>query len=600
MVNAFLQSNFGKAAFIIVFTFLFLTRVFDLSSKPFHHDESQYANGGWKYAQHFDYQFNPMLHGPFLYTFHAALFKIFPDNDFTGRLPTALAGILLCIIGFLLFMQNGYLGTGFLFLTLCTFSPTISYFSRFLTMDITLAFLSILFIFLFMKFSEKESTFYLLFLSLITGFMICTKLNALFYLFVFFTFPLIAYAFSVDRNDFLKKMIHPYINWFWKNKLSILASLLVLVLCFCLLYSTFGKNIGGILDGLYRKMIPYWLHQNKIQRIYGPFHYYWILMAVYELPFAILLLVSWGFRIKKDRFLAISGFVIGFSYLVAILIWPTTSSFMRQRFHLDFPFHVPMLLALLLIGFKILYQFIQEKKYGVAFAQYWVVFSILIYSYAGEKVPWLLVHLMLPIFFYLSFEIQDFLEFFLQKKYVFKNAVLGFACLILAWQGFVLVRSSILISADPREMLVYTHTSHDIQKLVDGIEKADQRLHSGGKALPISIMGRSDGVWPMAWYLRHFRTWFQYDNKPLTNAAIVLDNWDRKEETSKLLMDSYIVRKIKLREWWVPNNSLLSFSKALSYYFFRQNFSPLGSFDLVLFIRSDLINDFPYFEESTL
>jgi len=96
-----------------------------------------------------------------------------------------------------------------------------------------------------------------------------------------------------------------------------------------------------------------------------------------------------------------------------------------------------------------------------------------------------------------------------------------------------------------------------------------------------------DSAWPLYWYLRNYNGWFRHEIHVDEQPSVIVMNWGKHEELLRRLPTSYEVRKVKLREWWVPDNNKLSFPALIRYYFTREVYSPLGSFDLALFVRAD-------------
>ncbi len=113
-------------------------RLWDLGSRPLHHDESLHALYSWNLFTGVGYQHNPMMHGPFQFEANAILFLIFGDSDFSARLLYAVAGTLLIAMPLLLRSRLGRLGALCVSLLLAA-SPSILYFSRFARNDILMA-----------------------------------------------------------------------------------------------------------------------------------------------------------------------------------------------------------------------------------------------------------------------------------------------------------------------------------------------------------------------------------------------------------------------------------------------------------------------------
>src|SRR3954454_23320476 len=119
---------------LLIAVALFL-RLYDLGSRPFHHDESQDAYFSWLLRTGGGYQYDPLLHGPLRFYLTALAYLLFGDSDFTARLAPALMGTIMVALPYGLRAQIGRAGAlaaGALF----AFGPTVLYFSRFAREDI--------------------------------------------------------------------------------------------------------------------------------------------------------------------------------------------------------------------------------------------------------------------------------------------------------------------------------------------------------------------------------------------------------------------------------------------------------------------------------
>ena len=49
--------------------------------------------------------------------------------------------------------------------------------------------------------------------------------------------------------------------------------------------------------------------------------------------------------------------------------------------------------------------------------------------------------------------------------------------------------------------------------------------------------------------------------------------------------DGYVVRRFRLRGWWVPDYSDVGFGDLVTWFFTRETWNPTGSYDQYLIIR---------------
>ena len=85
-------------------------RLWDLGSRAMHHDESLHALYSWNFAEGRGYAHDPMMHGPFQMEATAGVFYVLGDGEFTARLLYAVAGTLLIALPFFLRYRLGRIG----------------------------------------------------------------------------------------------------------------------------------------------------------------------------------------------------------------------------------------------------------------------------------------------------------------------------------------------------------------------------------------------------------------------------------------------------------------------------------------------------------
>ena len=130
------------------------------------------------------------------------------------------------------------------------------------------------------------------------------------------------------------------------------VALAVFLTPYTLLFTAFFGHPSGIISGTTGSLL-YWLAQHGVQRGGQPVYYYLIELVVYE-PLALL----WG----------IVGLIMTGVLLVQRLRRPTTTGAA-----IDWSFATPLLLT------------------------WWALATFALYSWAGEKMPWLTIHVALPI-----------------------------------------------------------------------------------------------------------------------------------------------------------------------------------------------------------
>jgi predicted membrane-bound mannosyltransferase len=122
---------------IILVVAAFATRFWNLEYRTLHHDESIHTYYSWFFATgEIPYVHNPLSHGPFLFHANALVYFLFGDSDATSRFLPALAGVLLVggpwlLRGSRFLGRYGALAAGFMLLI----SPSFLYYTRYIRHD---------------------------------------------------------------------------------------------------------------------------------------------------------------------------------------------------------------------------------------------------------------------------------------------------------------------------------------------------------------------------------------------------------------------------------------------------------------------------------
>src|SRR3954451_2566328 len=319
-------------------------RVYHLGDRALHHDESLHSVYSWYLYVGRGYVHDPLMHGPYQFHVMALMYFLFGASDFVARLASVLHGTGIIILPFFLRHELGKRGaitTSILF----TISPAFLYFSRFAREDIYLAFYTLLMVVGIFGWLRTRQNRWLYFgsFSLICAF--ADKEATYIHGFVFMTFFLALWASAPLHSkwpavwDAVKAI----------NRRTWLECIGIFVVVYVLLFTTFFTNLGDPWNclkglgcskgGLYSGSIgalAYWIEQHDVQRGGQPFYYYVLLVGLYEfLPFI---------------------------FAVAAM----ASAWMR-------------------------------RSVFAWFLVYWFVGNFVISSWAGEKMPWLLPHVAMPL-----------------------------------------------------------------------------------------------------------------------------------------------------------------------------------------------------------
>jgi uncharacterized protein (TIGR03663 family) len=443
--------NWELVLYGLILVLAIATRFFDLGTRAVSHDESLHALYSFKLYDGDGYRHDPLMHGPLLFHVTAFMYFLFGDNNVTFRAGVALFGVVLVMLPYGFRPWLGRLGalTASLLLLI---SPAVLHYSRHLRHDVFNAVFTVLMFLALFEYlrhreagEEKKAWRWLYVGAAGVALSLTTKEVAFIHGFIGLTFiVLISLYEGVGARWRLRlfwvglgllvvvgglilwltignagpapaeEALNParwvieglaglgerlsrnpegtpegYARSVWKliqlaalfiglvfaaTTLGLsasergvmtvavrgiplrqlgLAALLGAVL-FVVLYTTFFTNPYGVVSGTWGA-VSYWLRQQDVQRGGQPWYYYLLLLPLYEfLPLLV-------------------GLAGGVWYLA------------RRVVTLRHPSDSPQPPAL--------------QRYFVALLIYWAVTALFIYSWAGEKMPWLTVHLTLPLIF---------------------------------------------------------------------------------------------------------------------------------------------------------------------------------------------------------
>jgi uncharacterized protein (TIGR03663 family) len=389
-------------------------RFWDLGSRAQHHDESMHAFYSWELYQGKGFVHNPLLHGPVLFHATALIYFLFGASDYTSRVAPALFGLGIVLAPFFLRKWLGRYGA-LAAAAMFAISPGFLYYSRFIREDIFSAGFEILAFIALIKYLDGRRQLHLCLLAAALSLLFSTKEISYITTFIFGTFLALLLAWewlrdrkfppdlaSFDLVILIGSLCGPlyfpalvikalgrwdpldYVNYgqydlvvillvtavfaalglAW-NRRRWLTAAGVFWAIYLLLHTTLLTNMGGVLTGPIGAL-GYWLAQQGVQRGGQPWFYYLVLIPLYD--FLPLLLASLGVGYLSFRQ---ARKVSGSADKKAV--WPLSDIFW-------------VLLA------------------------YWGLVALVVYSWAGEKMPWLIVHLSLPLILLAARFMGDVLE----------------------------------------------------------------------------------------------------------------------------------------------------------------------------------------------
>ena len=496
-LRPFLNREVGL--YVLLVLIALVIRLWALDARAIHYDECVHVVCGLDI-------FNPRswcydttnmpgwTHGPFQFDGTALTFFIFGKSEFTARLLPAFFGTALVALPYFLRRQLGRWGAPAV-AVLLTFSPLLLYYSRYARNDIYIVFWTLLLIVCMWRYFEERKARYLYVGAAALSFSFCTKevsyiivgILALFllivsarelagkvrrkfdlrelspaseYLIVVGTLSLPLFSafiqlvpgvdLGVDFSSIWAKvlvislfLISAAIGLRW-NWRRWLISALIFYGILALLYTVFFTNFSYFGNGIWRAM-AYWIGEHGVARGGQPWYYYLVLLPIYEfLPLTFAFVGGIYYTIKGNLF---SRFLV-----------------------------------------------------------YWAAVSVILYSIFGEKMPWLSVHMALPIILLGGMFIGRFLQAF-DAKGAKAWAIRGGAVLVLlllfSYTVHVAFQESYQKGDEPPQMLLYAGISSDVPRIMAQIEELAQETGEGKELVVTVDWGVYYNGWN--WYLRDYQ-----------------------------------------------------------------------------------------------
>lgn len=592
----------AAAVFLVIVIGAFLLRVWDVGARAMHLDESTVAWFGWQLETGHGYAYDPVYHGPFQHEVLALLFLLFNSSQTTARLLAVVLGAALVALPWFL---RDYLGRAVALWAsfLLAISPTFVYFARFERDDTYMEFFTFLLVVFALRFRRDRKPWQLYGSVIAFALAFATKESIYIVAFVFVSYALIRLAgrslagglsirgrglgrpsipvqpltrrlaaLSVfgllAGSAILSAALGVYLpftavvtavaaggvflagqgprhsssvgaargtGWLfardwrphWINAASIALGILVLM------YSTFGANLNGLwdqshplfnngscqyalafnLDACRRDVaggLFYWLSQHKVARGNQPWFYYLLIYGLYE------------------------QLALG---LAAIA---TVATFVSSRMTASY-------------------------RSARMFVVYWAVLSVLIYSWAGEKFPWLGIHPLLPITLLAAVGGHDLLAAARRRKgspstgrlranSLLARGAMVIVALLLLVEAHNTLTLNFVDGANPVEMMVYVQSAPDTAADANFISVLSHRV-TGGDTLPVDI--DSQDTWPFAWYLRNM-TSTGYPAGASAAASgdpvIILDRGDAQSVPLPASLRRGYERTPRRLDWWFPED----------------------------------------------
>ena len=129
-----LPLNCEVAAYLVILLLALFARFYMLDDRVMSHDESLHTRFSYNLYNEGNFQHTPLMHGPVLFHATALSFYLFGDSDFSGRIYTALLGLVMVMFPLLLRKWLGRWGA-LLASVMLLISPLLLYYNRYIRHD---------------------------------------------------------------------------------------------------------------------------------------------------------------------------------------------------------------------------------------------------------------------------------------------------------------------------------------------------------------------------------------------------------------------------------------------------------------------------------
>lgn len=514
--------------FLAIFLLGLFLRLFALDLKLFHHDEAVHAWFSYKLMTEGSYAYDPMYHGPFLYYATAAMFTLLGDTDLVARILPALFGAAIIPLIYALY-RLGYLDqrqtlVAALFVAI---SPNLVYFSRFLRHDIFQLFFTVLILVALLAYLEQGRLRYALLAGLAIGCGMSLKEDMPIFLIVVGTFTLYLV---------IRKHIRLPDTWLRDTVGGIIVALGIMVL----LYSSFGLHPEIIQTGWIRAY-EHWVSMHGMCRICGPWFFYILLFLLYEVP--IFLLAIFG----------TIQFTIRHNPVTALVARFRPRPVPEADTMVDGVHEPPPARPVTAVPWD-------KKELFFLFCITWMVVSLAAYAYIGEKVPWLIVHQLMPMIFVAVY--------LMTPK---KTLIAVISCIFL----IVMTWHVCFVPVDVNEPIVQVQNSEDMRVVMQLIDASDV------------VVVASENYWPLPWYYRG-EEWekMRFYGRIINASDIYPINPDMvitHDMESYASLDGYDKETYKLSYWF----SIYDNEHRIPAYYFKRD-GKMGSINIDVFTRPGL------------
>ena len=209
------------------------------------------------------------------------------------------------------------------------------------------------------------------------------------------------------------------------------------------------------------------------------------------------------------------------------------------------------------------------------------VLSLIIYSWAGEKFAWLVLHPLLPLLLLAGIGVQAIWSS--RRRWY---GVVGAVAVVagFAYSAYASYLVNAVHRADPVELLVSTQSSEDVKRVADEVVARAERQPDTS----ITVDSSEGATYPWAWYFRHLPVVYDElgagSQKPAPDSDVLILTQAAHDRLGPQL-PGYDVRQFPFRVWWVRDYGAMSPRAWWRWFTKREPWSPTGGMPEWLYQR---------------
>ena len=210
--------------------------------------------------------------------------------------------------------------------------------------------------------------------------------------------------------------------------------------------------------------------------------------------------------------------------------------------------------------------------------------SLAIYSWANERFSWLVMHPLLPLLLLAGLGVQAIWS---ARDRLAGRLGIAFVVLCVLHTGYASFRANAQDGADPREFLVTTQSSDEVEHVRDRVVALSQKAQREGRDLTVLVDSAEGATFPWAWYFRHLDVGYldlsQESQLPGDTDVVLLTAGSRDRLRSQLA--GYDGKRFPFRVWWVRDYHDMSLRGWWDWYRHRKPWNATGGLPEWIYVR---------------